>query len=38
MPPERPQRTVVRVPGDHSLRDTGAVHRAVGEWLSQLRI
>jgi hypothetical protein len=34
MPPPGPQRTVVRVPGDHSLRaDTEAVAAAVEEWL-----
>jgi len=34
MPPESPGRTVVRVPGNHSLRDTGAVGAAVSEWLA----
>jgi predicted alpha/beta-hydrolase family hydrolase len=34
MPPPRPARTVVKVPGDHSLRaDTEAVAGAVAEWL-----
>ena len=35
MPPAGPRRTVVQVPGDHSLRtDQGAVASAVGEWLA----
>jgi len=33
MPPEGPDRTVVRVPGNHSLRSAAAVGAAVGEWL-----
>jgi predicted alpha/beta-hydrolase family hydrolase len=33
MPPEGPNRTVVRVPGDHSLRETGPVSAAVAAWL-----
>jgi predicted alpha/beta-hydrolase family hydrolase len=34
MPPEGPGRTVVKVPGDHSLRkDPGAVAEAVRAWL-----
>jgi predicted alpha/beta-hydrolase family hydrolase len=33
MPPEGPSRTVVRVPGNHSLRNAGAVTAAVAEWL-----
>jgi uncharacterized protein len=33
MPPDGPGRTVVRVPGNHSLRDTGAVTAAVSGWL-----
>lgn len=36
MPPEAPGRTVVRVPGDHSLRDGAAVREAVGRWLELL--
>jgi predicted alpha/beta-hydrolase family hydrolase len=36
MPPEGPGRTVVRVPGDHSLRSAGAVGAAVESWLQQL--
>jgi uncharacterized protein len=38
MPPDGPQRTVVRVPGDHSLRNTEAVRAAVGEWLAGRRL
>ncbi|HLM36207.1 MAG TPA: alpha/beta family hydrolase [Gaiellaceae bacterium] len=34
MPPDGPRRTVVRVPGNHSLRSTGAVAAAVSEWLA----
>src|SRR5439155_23698479 len=34
MPPDGPGRTVVRVPGNHSLRSTGAVAAAVSEWLA----
>jgi predicted alpha/beta-hydrolase family hydrolase len=33
MPPEGPDRTVVRVSGNHSLRDTTAVADAVRDWL-----
>ncbi len=33
MPPAGPNRTVVRVPGDHSLRNTAAVRAAVSDWL-----
>jgi uncharacterized protein len=37
MPPEGPQRTVARVPGDHSLRtDPEAVAAAVRAWLALL--
>lgn len=35
MPPEGPNRTVVRVAGNHSLRNTTAVRAAVSEWLPQ---
>jgi len=35
MPPDAPQRTVVRVPGTHSLRDKSAVTNAVSEWLER---
>ncbi|HEX8854406.1 MAG TPA: alpha/beta family hydrolase [Thermoleophilaceae bacterium] len=34
MPPDGPNRKVVRVPGNHSLRSTGAVGAAVSEWLA----
>jgi len=34
MPPDGPGRTVVRVPGNHSLRDSGAVGAAVTAWLA----
>ncbi len=34
MPPARPGRTVVRVPGNHSLRSTAAVGEAVSGWLT----
>jgi predicted alpha/beta-hydrolase family hydrolase len=34
MPPEGPGRTVVRVPGNHSLRSTTAVADAVRDWLA----
>jgi uncharacterized protein len=33
MPPDAPRRTVVRVPGNHSLRNAGAVKAAVAGWL-----
>jgi len=37
MPPASARRTVVQVAGDHSLRaDTGAVTRAVRDWLGDL--
>jgi len=36
MPPEAPGRTVVRVPGDHSLRAAGPVREAVSRWLAEL--
>jgi predicted alpha/beta-hydrolase family hydrolase len=34
MPPEGPNRSVVRVPGNHSLRSGGAVAAAVSDWLT----
>ena len=38
MPPDGPRRTVVQVPGDHSLRsDPAAVEDAVASWLAVLR-
>jgi uncharacterized protein len=33
LPPEGPKREVVRVPGNHSLRNTAPVEAAVAEWL-----
>ena len=36
MPPAAPGRTVVRVPGDHSLRAAGPVGAAVSDWLGAL--
>jgi predicted alpha/beta-hydrolase family hydrolase len=33
MPPPGPNRSVVRIPGDHSLRASNAVAAAIGEWL-----
>jgi predicted alpha/beta-hydrolase family hydrolase len=34
LPPESPNRTVVTVPGNHSLRNGGAVAAAVSAWLA----
>jgi predicted alpha/beta-hydrolase family hydrolase len=36
MPPDGPGRTVVPVPGNHSLRNTGAVAAAVSAWLASV--
>ncbi len=36
MPPEAPGRQVVRVPGDHSLRNSAPVEAAVAAWLPSL--
>lgn len=36
IPPAGPSREVVRVPGDHSLRQTAAVRAAVAAWLSRV--
>jgi len=33
LPPAAPNRTVIRIPGTHSLRSTGAVVAAVSDWL-----
>jgi uncharacterized protein len=33
MPPDGPNRTVVRIPGNHSLRSGAAVAEAVSDWL-----
>ncbi len=35
MPPEGPDRAVVRVPGNHSLRSSAAVEQAVARWLAE---
>jgi predicted alpha/beta-hydrolase family hydrolase len=35
MPPRRRGRRVVTVPGDHSLRDPSAIHRAVARFLTE---
>jgi predicted alpha/beta-hydrolase family hydrolase len=37
MPPAGPQRTVVRVPGSHALRNPAPVRAAVAEWLAGFR-
>jgi uncharacterized protein len=37
MPPAGPHRTVIRVPGTHSLKDGSRVRAAVSEWLTSLR-
>jgi uncharacterized protein len=36
MPPDGPNRTVARVPGNHSLRSKDAVAAAVSSWLEKL--
>jgi predicted alpha/beta-hydrolase family hydrolase len=36
MPPPGPSRTVVTVPGSHSLQSTDSIEAAVGEWLARL--
>lgn len=36
MPPDRPNRTVVRIPGNHSLRNGAAVAAAVSDWLAAI--
>jgi uncharacterized protein len=36
MPPESPNRTVIRVPGTHSLRNGASVTAAVSDWLAKL--
>jgi hypothetical protein len=35
-PPTSPTRTVVQIPGTHSLRDEGAVAAAVSDWLETI--
>ena len=37
LPPEGPHRSVVLVPGTHSLRSTAAIGAAVSEWLARIR-
>jgi predicted alpha/beta-hydrolase family hydrolase len=36
MPPDGPNRTVIRIPGNHSLRSGAAVEAAVSSWLQEL--
>ena len=36
IPPPGPRRTVVRVPGSHSLKSTNAIETAVSDWLATL--
>jgi predicted alpha/beta-hydrolase family hydrolase len=36
MPPDGPNRTVVRIPGTHSLRSSAAVEAPVSDWLKTL--
>jgi hypothetical protein len=36
MPPPGPNRTVMRIPGTHSLRNSSAVAEALSEWLSRM--
>jgi uncharacterized protein len=36
MPPDGPNRTVVRIPGNHSLRSATAVAAAVSDWLASV--
>src|SRR4051812_8180612 len=38
MPPAAPNRTVVPIPGTHSLRSSSAVERAVSAWLLSIAI
>jgi predicted alpha/beta-hydrolase family hydrolase len=35
MPPPRPDRKIVPVPGNHALRDTAAVESVVADWLTK---
>jgi predicted alpha/beta-hydrolase family hydrolase len=37
LPPNGPSRTVVRIPGTHSLKNTTAVAAAVSDWLAMMR-
>ncbi len=36
MPPDGPNRTVVRIPGTHSLRSSSSVAAAVADWLAEV--
>jgi predicted alpha/beta-hydrolase family hydrolase len=36
IPPDGPGRSVVRVPGDHSLRSTAEIKGVIAEWLGSL--
>jgi predicted alpha/beta-hydrolase family hydrolase len=36
MPPDGPNRTVVRIPGTHSLKNSAAVAAAVSDWLASV--
>jgi uncharacterized protein len=38
MPPDGPNRTVVRIPGTHSLRSSATVTTAVSDWLENLAL
>jgi len=38
LPPAGPKRTVVTVPGTHSLRSTATVEAAVSDWLTGLQV
>jgi predicted alpha/beta-hydrolase family hydrolase len=37
MPPDGPSRTVVRIPGTHSLKNATLVAAAVSDWLATMR-
>jgi hypothetical protein len=38
LPPAAPNRTVVQIPGTHSLRSSSAVEQAVSGWLLSIAI
>jgi uncharacterized protein len=38
MPPDGENRTVVRIPGTHSLKNTAAVAAAVSDWLTTMQL
>jgi uncharacterized protein len=38
LPPPGPQRTVVTVPGTHSLRSSGTIAAVVSDWLAGLKV